>query len=143
MSSILHNLVNFVNWGQYTSTPSKVFALVDGNSFYVSCERVFNPSVRNKPVLVLSNNDGCAISRSNEAKAIGIAMGAPIFKCQELVRTHGVEIFSANFVLYGDMSNRVMAVLRQFTPSLEVYSIDEAFLSLDGFECRDLCNAPH
>jgi DNA polymerase V len=117
---------------------NKVFALVDCNSFYVSCERVFNPAIKNKPVVVLSNNDGCAISRSNEAKAIGIAMGAPIFKCKELVQKHGVEIFSANFVLYGDMSNRVMAVLRQFTPNLEVYSIDEAFLSLDGFESRGL-----
>lgn len=117
---------------------NKVFALVDCNSFYVSCERVFNPSVKNKPVVVLSNNDGCAISRSSEAKAIGIAMGAPIFKCRQLVQKHGVEIFSANFVLYGDMSNRVMAVLRQFTPNLEVYSIDEAFLLLDGFESRGL-----
>lgn len=121
-----------------SSTLSKVFALVDCNSFYVSCERVFNPSVRKKPVVVLSNNDGCAISRSAEAKAIGIAMGAPIFKCRELVQKHGVEIFSANFVLYGDMSSRVMAVLRQFTPNLEVYSIDEAFLSLQGFESRGL-----
>ncbi len=113
---------------------NKIFALVDCNSFYVSCEKVFNPAVRNKPVVVLSNNDGCAISRSHEAKAIGIAMGAPIFKCQDLVQRHGVEVFSANFVLYGDMSNRVMSVLAQFTPNLEIYSIDEAFLSLRGLE---------
>jgi len=117
-----------------SSTPSSIYALVDCNSFYVSCERVFKPSVRNKPTVVLSNNDGCAISRSAEAKKIGIAMGAPIFKCQELVKQHGVEVFSANFVLYGDMSNRVMAVLAQFTPDLEVYSIDEAFLSFQGIE---------
>ncbi len=117
-----------------SSTPSRIFALVDCNSFYVSCERVFNPSVNNQPVVVLSNNDGCAISRSNEAKRIGIAMGAPIFKCEDIVRKHDVKIFSANFVLYGDMSNRVMAVLSNFTPNLEIYSIDEAFLSLNGFE---------
>lgn len=116
------------------NSPQRVFALVDCNSFYVSCEKVFNPAVRNKPVVVLSNNDGCAISRSQEAKAAGVAMGAPIFKCRDLVRKHGIEVFSANFVLYGDMSNRVMAVLGQFTPNLEVYSIDEAFLSLQGFE---------
>lgn len=116
----------------------KVFALVDCNSFYVSCERVFHPAARNRPVVVLSNNDGCAISRSSEAKAVGIAMGAPIFKCQELVRRYGVKVFSANFVLYGDMSSRVMAVLAQFTPQMEVYSIDEAFLALDGFEPRGL-----
>lgn len=116
------------------STPSKVFALVDCNSFYVSCERVFYPSVNNKPVVVLSNNDGCAISRSDEAKKLGIKMGAPIFKCQDIVKQHDVKVFSANFVLYGDMSNRVMSVLSEFTPNLEIYSIDEAFLSLDGFE---------
>ncbi len=113
---------------------NKVFALVDCNSFYVSCERVFNPSLKNKPVVVLSNNDGCAISRSKEAKDVGIAMGAPIFKCEELVKKHDVKVFSANFVLYGDMSNRVMSALSSFTPNLEIYSIDEAFLSLEGFE---------
>jgi DNA polymerase V len=111
-----------------------IFALVDCNNFYVSCERVFDPAVRRQPVVVLSNNDGCAISRSNEAKRIGIAMGAPIFKCQEIVKQHDVKVFSANFVLYGDMSNRVMSVLSNFTPNMEVYSIDEAFLSLSGFE---------
>lgn len=112
----------------------KVFALVDCNSFYVSCERAFNPALKNKPVVVLSNNDGCAISRSQEAKDVGIAMGAPIFKCEELVKRHDVKVFSANFVLYGDMSGRVMSVLSSFTPNLEIYSIDEAFLSLEGFE---------
>ncbi|MEI7999194.1 MAG: Y-family DNA polymerase [Candidatus Omnitrophota bacterium] len=113
---------------------TKVFALVDCNSFYVSCERVFNPALKDKPVVVLSNNDGCAISRSQEAKDIGIAMGAPIFKCEQLVKTHDVKVFSANFVLYGDMSARVMSTLSSFTPNLEIYSIDEAFLSLEGFE---------
>ena len=113
---------------------SKVFALVDCNSFYVSCERVFSPALNKKPVVVLSNNDGCAISRSREAKDAGIAMGAPIFKCEDIVKKHGVKVFSANFVLYGDMSDRVMSVLSSFTPSLEIYSIDEAFLSLEGFE---------
>jgi DNA polymerase V len=122
------------------STLSKVFALVDCNSFYVSCEKVFHPSVNNKPVVVLSNNDGCAISRSNEAKRIGIGMGAPIFKCQDIVKQHDVKVFSANFVLYGDMSNRVMGVLSNFTPNLEIYSIDEAFLSLEGFEHLNLEN---
>src|SRR5271170_2085037 len=112
----------------------KIFALVDCNSFYVSCERVFHPAFKNKPVVVLSNNDGCAISRSQEAKDIGIAMGAPIFKCEQLVKSHDVKVFSANFVLYGDMSNRVMSALSSFTPNLEIYSIDEAFLSLEGFE---------
>ena len=112
----------------------KVFALVDCNSFYVSCERVFHPAFKNKPVVVLSNNDGCAISRSQEAKDVGIAMGAPIFKCEQLVKQHDVKVFSANFVLYGDMSARVMSTLALFTPNLEIYSIDEAFLSLEGFE---------
>jgi len=116
---------------------NKVYALVDCNSFYVSCERVFNPSLKDKPVVVLSNNDGCAISRSQEAKDIGIPMGAPIFKCQDLVNRHDVKVFSANFVLYGDMSGRVMSTLSAFTPELEVYSIDEAFLSLAGFKNLD------
>lgn len=113
---------------------NNIFALVDCNNFYVSCERVFNPALKDQPVVVLSNNDGCAISRSNEAKKIGIGMGAPIFKCQDLVKNHNIKIFSANFVLYGDMSGRVMSVLSGFTPNLEIYSIDEAFLSLNGFE---------
>jgi len=113
---------------------NKVVALVDCNSFYVSCEKVFAPSLRNKPVVVLSNNDGCAISRSQEAKDVGIAMGAPIFKCEELVKRHDVKVISANFVLYGDMSQRVMSTLSTFSPNVEIYSIDEAFLSLDGFE---------
>ena len=105
-------------------------ALVDVNNFYVSCERVFNPKRNNKPVVVLSNNDGCVISRSNEAKALGIKMGAPWFKCQEIARKHDIEGLSSNYALYADMSNRVMAILRDFSPNQEVYSIDECFLDL-------------
>ncbi|NPA25751.1 MAG: Y-family DNA polymerase [Deltaproteobacteria bacterium] len=115
-----------------------IFALVDCNNFYVSCERVFNPRLVGRPVIVLSNNDGCAVARSNEAKALGIGMGEPAFKLEEIIRKHGVEVFSSNYALYGDMSRRVMRTLARFTPALEVYSIDEAFLDLDGFARRDL-----
>jgi DNA polymerase V len=108
-------------------------ALIDVNNFYVSCERVFNPKLNNKPVVVLSNNDGCAISRSNEAKALGIKMGEPWFKCQEIARKHHVQGLSSNYALYADMSNRVMTILRDFSPNQEVYSIDECFLDLTGF----------
>jgi DNA polymerase V len=111
-----------------------VFALVDCNSFYASCEQVFDPRLRNRPVVVLSNNDGCVIARSAEAKAVGIRMAEPFFEQQDLILKHGVQVFSANFTLYGDMSNRVMEVLRQFSPGMEVYSIDEAFLDLTGFQ---------
>jgi len=111
---------------------SKLFALADCNNFYASCERVFNPSLRGKPVVVLSNNDGCVIARSNEAKAVGIEMGIPIFKCQDLVARHNVQVLSANFVLYGCMSDRVMNTLAQYTSALDIYSIDEAFLELNG-----------
>jgi len=117
---------------------NKIFALADCNNFYCSCERVFAPSLRNKPVIVLSNNDGCVIARSNEVKAIGIAMGEPVFKCQGLIQKHKVQVFSGNFPLYGDMSGRMMSTLSQFSPNLDVYSIDEAFLSLDGFENQNL-----
>jgi DNA polymerase V len=110
-----------------------MFALVDCNNFYVSCERVFNASLENKPVVVLSNNDGCVIARSNEAKALGITMGVPFFQNKDLFRKNNVRFFSSNYSLYGDMSCRVMTTLQQFTPDLEIYSIDEAFLSLDGF----------
>ena len=112
------------------------FALVDCNNFYVSCERVFQPQLRSKPVVVLSNNDGCVIARSNEAKALGVEMGAPWHLCRERFDKDGVIVRSSNYTLYGDMSARVMKVLRNFTPRLEVYSIDEAFLSLSGFEGR-------
>ena len=115
-----------------------MFALIDCNNFYVSCERVFNPKLNNRPVVVLSNNDGCAISRSNEAKALGIPMGAPAFKYEKIFRKHNVEVFSSNFTLYGDMSSRVMSILSKYTPNIEIYSIDEAFLKFDGFVNYDL-----
>lgn len=111
-------------------------ALVDCNNFYASCERLFQPALRGRPVVVLSNNDGCVIARSNEAKALGIEMGEPWFMCRERVDTQGVIVRSSNYTLYGDMSARVMRVLEEFTPELEVYSIDEAFLGLAGFEGR-------
>lgn len=109
-----------------------MFALVDGNNFYVSCERVFNPKLEQLPVVVLSNNDGCIISRSNEAKALGLKMAEPVFKRMDVIEKHNVQVFSSNYTLYGDMSNRMMKVLRKFTPEIEIYSIDEAFLNLQG-----------
>jgi len=115
-----------------------VFALVDCNNFFVSCERVFQPRLWGKPTVVLSNNDGNIIARSNEAKVLGIKMGEPLFKARYTVEQHQVQVFSANFVLYGDMSHRVMHTLEQFTPDMEIYSIDEAFLDLTGFQSRNL-----
>ena len=115
-----------------------MFALIDCNNFYVSCERVFNPKLNNRPVVVLSNNDGCAISRSNEAKALGIPMGAPAFKYEKIFQKNNVEVFSSNFTLYGDMSSRVMSILSKYTPNIEIYSIDEAFLKFEGFDNYDL-----
>lgn len=115
----------------------RAIALIDVNNFYVSCECVFNPKLKNKPVVVLSNNDGCAISRSKDAKALGVVMGAPWFKMQELVKQHGIIGLSSNYALYADMSNRVMTTLNDFSPNQEVYSIDECFLDLTGFN-RDL-----
>ena len=109
-----------------------MYSLIDCNNFYASCERVFNPSLNGKPIVVLSNNDGCVIARSNEAKKIGIPMGAPAFQYQSQFRTHGVKVFSANFHLYGDMSRRVMNILSTYSPVAEIYSIDECFLSLQG-----------
>ena len=111
-----------------------MFGLADCNNFYVSCERVFNPSLEGKPVVVLSNNDGCVISRSNEAKALGIKMGEPIFGLKQLIKDNDVKVFSANFILYGDMSSRVMEILKSFSPATEVYSIDEAFLDFTGID---------
>ncbi|MBN2809784.1 MAG: Y-family DNA polymerase [Deltaproteobacteria bacterium] len=111
---------------------SSVFALVDCNNFYVSCERVFNPRLVDRPVIVLSNNDGCAVARSNEAKALGIKMAVPAFQIRDIIRKNKVQVFSSNYALYGDMSQRVMQTLLQFTPNLEIYSIDEAFLDLNG-----------
>ena len=108
----------------------QVFALVDCNNFYVSCERLFQPKLIGKPVVVLSNNDGCIVARSNEAKALGIPMGAPLFKFKDMITKNGVHVFSSNYALYGDLSCRVMEILRQMEADLEIYSIDEAFISL-------------
>ena len=113
-------------------------AIIDVNNFYVSCERVFNPKLENKPVVVLSNNDGCAISRSNEAKALGIKMGTPWFKFKEFAKQENVTALSSNYTLYLDMSHRVMTLLSKFSPDQEVYSIDESFLDLTSFKSKDL-----
>ena len=113
-------------------------ALVDCNSFYVSCERLFNPSIIKKPVIVLSNNDGCVISRSIEAKALGIKMGEPYFKVEKIVKKNDVKVFSSNYSLYGDISRRVMKALKQFAPEIEIYSIDEAFLNLSSIKDENL-----
>ena len=113
-------------------------ALIDCNSFYVSCERLFNPKIENKPVVVLSNNDGCVISRSTEAKKIGIKMGEPYFKVKELVKKNNVHIFSSNYALYGDISRRVMKTLKSFSDKIEIYSIDEAFVDLSHIEEKEV-----
>lgn len=110
----------------------QIFALVDVNNFYVSCERVFNPHLENRPIVVLSNNDGCAVARSNEVKALGVKMGAPWFQLKELAEKHNIVALSSNYTLYGDMSDRVMSILREYSPNVEPYSIDESFLSLNG-----------
>ena len=119
-------------------SPQRSIALIDVNNFYVSCERVFNPKLVGKPVVVLSNNDGCAVARSNEVKALGVAMGAPWFKLKDLARQHGIIALSSNYALYADMSNRVMSILRDFSPDQEVYSIDESFLDVTSFKRCDL-----
>lgn len=111
-----------------------MFALVDCNNFYASCERVFRPDYKDVPIVVLSNNDGCVIARSNEAKKLGIKMGVPAYQIKEEVRKYGIKVFSSNYTLYGDMSNRVMTILSSFTPNVEIYSIDEAFLDMTGFD---------
>lgn len=111
-------------------------ALIDCNNFYVSCERLFDPSLHGIPVIVLSNNDGCAVARSEEAKALGIKMGAPVFKLRELMQRHGVRALSSNYTLYGDLSRRVVDVLHGYSPRLDVYSIDETFVDLSGFGDR-------
>ena len=115
-----------------------MFALVDCNNFYASCERAFNPALRLRPVVVLSNNDGCIIARSEEAKALGIKMGTPEFKCRDLLKNHNVSVFSSNYALYGDLSSRVMRLLGKLAPEIEVYSIDEAFLDMSSFTRFDL-----
>jgi DNA polymerase V len=110
-----------------------MYALVDCNNFYVSCERLFDPALNNVPVVVLSNNDGCVVARSPEAKALGIKMAVPAFQIEELIKTHQIRVYSSNYALYGDISSRVMATLETLAPQIEVYSIDEAFLDLSGF----------
>lgn len=112
--------------------PMKLYGLADCNNFFVSCERVFRPDLRDKPVVVLSNNDGCIIARSNESKALGLQMGDPFFKVRTLLEKHQVAVFSSNYTLYGDMSRRVMSLLSAYTPRLDIYSIDEGFLDLTG-----------
>ena len=119
---------------QYT----KKIALIDCNSFYVSCERLFNPKIKKKPVVVLSNNDGCIISRSNEAKALGIKMGEPYFKEKDIIVKNNVQVFSSNYSLYGDISRRVMRTLKRFNSDIEIYSIDEAFLDLSNFSNNEI-----
>ena len=114
-----------------------MYALVDCNNFYASCERVFQPHLNGEPIVILSNNDGCIISRSYEAKALGFAMGAPEFKVRQELLEKKVHVFSSNYALYGDLSNRVMKILEGYTPTLEVYSIDEAFLNFDGMPISD------
>ncbi|MFC5271395.1 Y-family DNA polymerase [Adhaeribacter terreus] len=117
---------------------TSLFALVDCNNFYASCERLFRPELEGKPVVVLSNNDGCAIARSNEAKALGVKMGDPLFQIQDIVKQHNIHVFSSNYELYGDMSFRVAETLRSFTPNVEVYSVDESFLDLGEFKFLNL-----
>ena len=122
-----------------SSKKNKV-ALIDCNSFYVSCERLFNPKIINKPVVVLSNNDGCVISRSTEAKKIGIKMGEPYFKIKEFIKKNNVHIFSSNYALYGDLSRRVMKTLKSFSDKIEIYSIDEAFVDLSHIQEKEIYN---
>lgn len=117
---------------------NKIFGIVDCNNFYANCERVFQPKLKGRPIVVLSNNDGCVIARSNEAKALGVPMGEPFFKLKPLIERNGIVAMSSNYALYGDFSNRVMNVLSRFTPNTEIYSIDECFLDLTGFDGRDL-----
>ena len=119
------------------------FALVDGNNFYVSCERVFNPKLEGKPVVVLSNNDGCAVARSAEVKALGVTMGTPWFQMKDLARKHGIIALSSNYELYADLSNRMMGILGKFSPDQEIYSIDECFLGFDGFHHYDFLAYGH
>lgn len=120
------------------SQNSPMYALIDGNNFYVSCERVFDPKLEGRPVVVLSNNDGCVVARSQEVKALGVKMGVPWFQLRELARRHGIVAKSSNYSLYGDMSARMMAVLGRYSPEQEIYSIDECFLGMDGFAHLDL-----
>ncbi len=115
-----------------TECTQSLIALVDCNNFYVSCERVFRPDLNNKPVAVLSNNDGCIVSRSQEVKDLGIKMAVPVHQIQHLINRHRIQLFSSNYTLYADMSNRVMQCLDAYAPLVEIYSIDESFLDLTG-----------
>ena len=115
-----------------------MYALIDCNNFYVSCERLFNPKLEGRPVIVLSNNDGCAVSRSDEAKALGIEMATPAFMARDIIEKNHVAVFSSNYTLYGDISDRVMKTLGSFVPRLEIYSIDEAFLDVHDLDYTDL-----
>ena len=117
--------------------PPKSLALIDGNNFYVSCERLFRPGIAKKAIVVASNNDGAVVSRSNEAKSLGIKMGVPVFQIRQLVRDHDVEVFSSNYALYADISNRMMTVISRFSPLQEIYSIDECFADFSGFSDID------
>ena len=119
---------------------NRSIALVDCNNFYVSCERAFNPKLKNKPVVVLSNNDGCAVARSEEVKVLGVRMGEPWFQFKNLAKKHNIITCSSNYALYADMSDRVMSILSKFSPNQEIYSIDECFLDLTGFYRDDLTN---
>ena len=130
--------MTFDGYQNISNHTNSVFALVDCNNFYASCERVFQPSLQGKPIVVLSNNDGCVIARSNEAKALGIEMGVPFFKCRDIVKKHQVAVFSSNYTFYGDMSSRVMKSLQMMVSDLEIYSIDEAFLKLDNILYCDI-----
>jgi DNA polymerase V len=112
-------------------------AISDSANFYVSAERIFDPTLKNVPVIVLSNNDGCAVARSDEAKALGIKMGEPLHLLRDKIKAHGVRVFSSNYTLYGDISRRVVEVYEDFTPNVEIYSIDECFLDFGGFKDRD------
>src|ERR1700722_11199783 len=118
-------------------THPTVFALVDANNFFVSCERIFRPDLEGKPVVVRSSNDGCVVARSNEAKALGIPMGVPVFKIRDILKKHQVTEFSGSFELYGDISKRLTDSLRQFCPHIEVYSVDESFLDLSDLFITD------
>tara|TARA_Y100000590_G_scaffold231686_1_gene261024 strand:- start:125 stop:1435 length:1311 start_codon:yes stop_codon:yes gene_type:complete len=122
----------------YYNSSKQIFSLIDCNSFYVSCERIFNPKLLNRAVIVLSNNDGCIIARSDEAKKLGIKMGEPFFKAKDVIEKNDVYVFSSNYSLYGDISNRVMEVLSKFSPYIEVYSIDEAFLKFNGIDKNNI-----
>tara|TARA_Y100001970_G_scaffold111472_1_gene139136 strand:+ start:9684 stop:10943 length:1260 start_codon:yes stop_codon:yes gene_type:complete len=120
-----------------------MYGIVDCNNFYASCERVFNPKLHNKPIIVLSNNDGCVIARSNEVKRLGIKMGEPAFKISSLIKKYNIKVFSTNFALYGDMSQRVMNIIAESIPKIEIYSIDEAFLDLHGFNYLEIVELGH